>query len=290
MKAAMKTKASLIVHAKFSGEDVIQALSDVYPKGQDGDRFECLLPWGDARLMRLLGVLAAHGLKPSGPGPASPSDYHLAINRTYSRADLHEAAYLTFQSKTLLYDVRRDEDGTIRLRSDRLKSGLDLGSAKTTWLVVSDRVKGLMEHQGLVHAVFRQTRIDGPAGGATRRSEGAFWELTSDLILPPMGPPARFIHGRTGAEVPGDSDEPFIFREGVDIPGYYFLPTEPHYDEDALRSAGPFDLALTFEKIAGGYLGGLPICSQRFRRFCIDNSLEHKLYWTPVRVDRRSQA
>jgi len=286
----MKTKACLIVHAKFSGEDVVQALSDIYPKGRDGGRFECSLPWGNSMMMRLLEVLAAHGLKPTAPGPATPSDYHFAIDRTYGRSDLQEAAYLTFSSKTLLYVVKRDEDGTLRLRTDRLKRGLDIGSATQPWLVVSDRVKDLIEGSDLLHAAFRQVLIDRPADGATKRGAASFWELTSNLILPPMAPPARFIHGRTGAEVPADSAEPFIFREGIDIPGYYFLPPEPQYEEAALKSVGPFDLALTFEKIFGGDLGGVPICSQRFRQFCIDNALEQKMDWTPVRVHRRDEA
>jgi len=281
----MKTEAFLVVHAKFSGVSIVQDLGTAFPQGLDEDRFECRLPWEDERVTLLLERLTAHGLKPSGLRPSSPGDYHLAIERTYSRSDFESAAYLTFSSKTLLLNAIRDLDGVLRVKSDKIKSGMDMASTTRPWIVVSDRVKGLIEREGLIRASFREIRLDAPGSGSVRRGRHDFWELTSDLILPPMAPPCKFIHARTGEEVAGDSDESFVFREGLGIPGFFFLPPEPHYAEADLRSIGPFDLALTFERISGGYLGGLPICSQRFHQFCVANRLSQKMYWTPVRLN-----
>jgi hypothetical protein len=282
----MRTMAKILgINSRDVGEDIIAELGVIYPDGRDGDRFECQLPWEDDRVRSVIGCLAAHGFVPSsGRRRIASNEYWMQIERNYDRSDLDSASYLNLRAKVPFRSYTRSPEGLIQLDAEEVRTDADIAYASQPWTVVSGRLKDLIEREGLGRVVFRETQVVGPAR-LRDEYEGRFWELTSDLVLPPMSPCCKFFDAVTGEEVAGNSERPFVLREGLEAPDILYTPAEIVYDATAINTVGPFDLALTCETFGNNY-SRMIVASNIFYRFC--ESLGLDILWSPVRINKSS--
>ena len=81
----------------------------------------------------------------------------------------------------------------------------------SSWIVVSDRIKRLLEQTSLKHILIRETEV---TGKGRERFEGQFWELTSDLILPPLSPYCKLMNNDSWP-FHGDYDKGCHYKEGL---------------------------------------------------------------------------
>ena len=152
-------------------------------------------------------------------------------------------------------------------------------------MAVTNDLRLKLQQAKLSHLSFRETLIEDDEEAEERYSEGIkerpeildpFWELTSDLILPPMSPDSKFVD-HDGQPFTGDLSKGCFLYDG------FLHDPDPHYLAGSLDLASPFDLALTNERF-GNYEGvsyRRLIASKGFYNFCVSNHL--KMNWIPVR-------
>lgn len=284
----MKVVARIHLSLRDVPREVADGLGRIFPEGLAYGSFRSELPEEDPRTRQILEFLTGHGLSPwRGLRPHTKRDFSLNLERVYSRADIESAPLLELAPSAYAEGASRDEAGLLRLRPDReilrekggwfaLTRPPGLFLACADGLVVSDRLKTAIEAAGLRHVVFR------PVGATEGELPAPFWELTSDLVLPPLAKRCRFFDAIDGHEVSGDYSGPFVMREGGTFPELGYDPAECHYDAESLAAVEPFDLALGFEEYTGPN-SRLRIASQAFRLFCRKQKI--RVEWKPVRVD-----
>lgn len=120
------------------------------------------------------------------------------------------------------------------------------------------------------HVAFAPTTVVGDDAG---RYSGHYWELKTDLRLPPLSPACRLIDLDGSPYIAGES-RGCIVDDG-------FEPAELRYEAPRLSATSPFDLARTREPI--GEDRGMLVASKRFYDFC--QALNLPMDWIPVRID-----
>jgi hypothetical protein len=152
-------------------------------------------------------------------------------------------------------------------------------------LIVPDRTKRVLQHADLRRVVFHPTAL--VAGRTPEEREKViqwdkhaepWWELTSDLILPPLSPSVS-LFDQDGNPIRDD------FSNGCyAVEGQYSSPILSYRRSD-LQSIGGFDLAKTFEIFGakGSKDMRLFIASRKFYDFCKSNQIDAA--FTPVRVE-----
>jgi hypothetical protein len=226
----------------------------------------------------LLDYLEQHGCRPwMNKGRRGNNEYHLTLHRLYDEADYRAARYFNFNGLGF-HDLADAPSGTPVLQVDPgfLKKFLPFAMPHLFRVIVSDKLKGLMEAAKLKGAMFKPVEIVGR--GKEKFKEPA-WELTSNLVMPPLSK-ACMLEG-------DEAMRPY--EEGKDVycsvaSGHY-TRAEYHYNEKDIRPLEPFDVAVTHERLhrVEWNLRDL-VVSQRFYQFCH----EHKLKvedWFPVVVD-----
>src|SRR5206468_10103430 len=123
----------------------------------------------------------------------------------------------------------------------------DFAFSETFTHIVSSRFKNLLEKSAATkHLRFRPTILAREAYPEWEALDWAdvgppYWELTSDLLLPPLAPSCKMFD-QDGNPFTGDYSNGCYLIEGI-----YKLP-ELHYKASAIATAEPFDVALTLEK------------------------------------------
>ena len=169
-------------------------------------------------------------------------------------------------------------------RAGGIRPNVDIADATIgNGVVVSDRLRTRMEQAGFQHLVFRETTTNKPPKPPL---PGPYWQLWSDLILPPLSP-RMFLFGEKDQPYEriafdGDYEKNWFPREGEFPPDVLFFPMELRYEPGVLEALPPFDLALTRELIGSTSLRAL-VVSQRFYQFCAAEKLPMR--WLPVRTD-----
>lgn len=266
-------------------------LAEIYPEGDSSALFHLRLPEDDPRTQMVMEELRRSGWDSSTNKSASADSSHRywsAFWREYSHEDLVRCKWLLPLPLGSAIGLTRDVGGHIELDLTirGFPEGCDLAGTGNTWSVIPDRVKCQLEPLGLRHVSFRETVLndvrDGPgvplAWNDYPESE-PWWELSSDLVLPPMSPKmvildwnkSRVSRGYEGPCFLKDPDDPRVRYP------------EPHYRMDDLRSVGDWDLALTFERTAARDDARLLIASKRFYDAWWERGL--KADWVPVRLD-----
>lgn len=257
-------------------------LAAIHPGGVDAahGQLSCDLPMGDERVARLLACLEAHSYWAwNGRGAKVPGEISMRISRTYDRKDFQAAPALLLNPVSHVFSIEpRTDDGRLVVETRNLKPTVRLG-ATHYGLVVAAEIKEALEREGLVGLIFRPIEFRGLARAVADRS-ARFWELDSEVILPPLSPRMRFYHASGGAEVSGDGPPPFVYREGPDFPEINSEPPELHYTAESWADVPPFDLARTRERPLGDR--GIPIASPKLYRALA--GLKVSVAWVPVRV------
>jgi len=270
-------------------------LAEIYPDGFDSlGYFTVWLPSDDPRIVRIQHWLEVRNYRAWNKWTPRIRDveYDLTLVRKYDDADYDRAEYLELSpdiSDHTISDVDRDEHGRLRLRRKSVKSSkLDFGRAVLGYIVVPERVKTILEAQDLKHLAFKPTVAVKGIGLAEERctpmsweSVGIppWWELTSDLTLPPLSP-SMDLRDDLGNHVTRED----AAMGCVPKDGFYNHP-ELHYRRADLAQAERFDVARTFESFGPRSPIQRPsiIVSQRFYQTCARHGL--KTEWVPVRVD-----
>ena len=171
-------------------------------------------------------------------------------------------------------EPERNEQGRLQLVASNAKPSLKLFSVFPNWIVVSNKVRQLLESGQLIGLQFGEVVLKGKSVHA---SAEPFWELQSSLVLPKMANVHQFIHpGRTEPEpFQGDYSKIIMLNDPP------FNKGEVHYRQKDLAALGAFDIARTFEN----YVEPHPalVISQRLYQHC----LQHKINLSvdPVRID-----
>jgi hypothetical protein len=277
-------------------KSVYEKLCCIYPEGKRLRAWGCLLPQDDPRLNSIFELLNTAGYSPWTQTfrPKGPREYSAEWIREYSAADLDSANYFEPRPKAYPEDFRRFEDGQLHLgMKDFLEDGNDpsqltIALAGPSTIVVSSDLRDQIEPQGLTHIIFKPIVLVGQwiVDANPRSWEGfghPFWEMTSDLILPPLAASTPLVD-RTGKHYSGNpatgclSNERGLFSIKIS-------PLELHYAASLIHGVEPFDLGWTREQFGSApnpYNRSL-VTSRRFYNFCQLAKLN--IDWIPVRID-----
>lgn len=278
----MKINCDISTSFRHVGEDAIRDLALQVPDGLWVNKMGFTLRGScdDPRIERSLRFLKNRGCG-LWDGQYSPeggkNDYRITLIRKYSKHDYDACDFLVLDPNTYSEGLSRTSDGLIKLDHRKLKRKADFAKATPTWVVVSSRVKRLIEESPLKGISFRPTVLENYEGKHhrivpwDRVNCEPFWEIYSEQILPRMAP---WNDLREHPKTPGY----FSHREGL-----YLVP-EPHYRRSDVAALADSDLFGTHEMFdTGGDGGRMKIASRRFYLFCRAHEL--KVSWTPVRLD-----
>jgi len=278
----MKTLMLIALEEDEIGQALYEQIGRLYPEAKGGHYFGGQgLDWEDPRTQSVLNALKQDGFQPAtGLGPEKPGEFSMDLTRIYDVKDLDEADYLLPLPGRTFDDTARSPAGGLVLGVNRHSASINFGSS---WhgLIVSDDFKRLGEQAGLKRLVYRKVELVKPKTGTPR---GPYWELTSDLTLPPLAPQMSLVTD-AGEVFRGDYKEGCLLREGLTVPSVLYRPPELHFTASAMESLPDFDLALTRETFGGsGNLYRAHVCSRNFRNFC--RASRYRADWIPVRRDK----
>jgi hypothetical protein len=222
-------------------------------------------------------------------------EYEISLVREYEPSDFELVRYMEFWPDPVdaVSDEGRDEQGRLMLERPTLKkakhSGLDFASATLGRMLVLQPVRDLLTEGGFRHLAFRPTVLITGRGTRPRRHAPipweqfkvtpSWWELHSDLVLPPLSPSMDLRDWNGKPVQPGDCSNGCVPRDG------FYNHAELHYRRSDLARVGPFDAALTFEHRFANNAEDTrhTIVSKRFYDYCQAKGLKGR--WAPVRID-----
>jgi len=272
-------------------EKAFDELLRIYPEGKKYRAFNCTLPAHDPRLRAIQDLLAKSGLLPwlNRFQKHKPDEYLMDKERIYEPEELNSAEYLELVPSIFTEGLFRDDQGRIMIDSRELQPSAKFASTKLSWIIVPDRVKTLLEQSELHHVTFRPTAL---VGGPLAKDHKepipweiygeSWWELTSELVLPPLSRSVD-LRDADGQPLPHGSDD---FSNGCHRRDGLYLHPELRYRKQELQAVEPFDAALTFEPFGNK---GVPldwrvvVVSRRFREICLEQGWNTD--WVPVRIE-----
>jgi hypothetical protein len=267
----MKIKSILHLSLKDLGQSLFDEIITIYPDDSTERFFHCELCDDDPQLRTILDLLRANKFVPKSERPTEPSlkVFALEKERIYNTEDLNSAAYVR-PTATHDFDVEyRDNSGRIMLESTFMKGTRRVGFASMS-LIVSAVMRRKLEISGFLNLIFRPVLLD-------NKMTDDWWELTSELIMPPVSPPCEVIYFNSGKPFTGDYTQSLAVRENG------IKPTEFHYKQREILVLEPFDCGRTKECFGGAGVDRAFIISNRLYRFL--EREKAKLKWTPVRID-----
>lgn len=272
----MKATCHILVFQDRVSSNCFEALAAVFPQGKRGISFELKLPPDHPAIPKVIQVLQAHGLKmrPNASVPARKEFIDITYYREFEDSDLASAAFLETRAEQAVgYGFDRTENGQLRITTEYLTKRFRVASVGDS-VVATEPVRASMEKQRLEHLAFRRCQVVGD--GSEDYEDFPIWELTSDLVLPPLSPNCKLCDCSGGT----DYTNP---EKGCSVDDGLFLPTQYRYRASDLSAVGAFDAAHTREAM-GFQLKSHPlIVSQRFYQYC--QQQKFKLWWYPVIID-----
>ncbi len=260
-------------------QKALKTLLKIYPEGDRGRSFHCILNENDERLSKILKCLKDFGLFPRLSDESENESqngyrFRLEKERIYESIDFGLVNLFEPVAKISLETVkRRTSDGLLIVTSDFEGQPPQLGwvhePGKTTY-AVTHSIKLLMEQADLKGIQFFPAKVMGHKAKQVREQ---YWELVTNLRMPRLSPGLHLIDGIGGLYEDGKSHA-CIVKDG-------FTPAEMRYRSSDLAKLGPFDLARTHEPNGGK--AGTFVASKRFYDFCQAEKLE--IDWIPVRID-----
>lgn len=265
-------------------EPLFARLLQIYPEGfQLSHRgFFGQFSLSDQPTLRLLEILRNHGLRPRLPGSGAKRDNEclLRIYRVLDPADC-EACELLELHPHVAHEYGTRKNNRYCIHTSRWYRHADFSRSDGSSVVVSDRVRRLLDASDLRGFRFDSTTIeddtDRPIIDLSWDEIGEpWWELIPEHILPPMAPwmPFMDVHGN-----PIRADHPAAYHVRPAL-----MSTPCHYRRSDLALPPEFDVYGTHERFFRPVEHErVPIVSQRFYRFCVENNL--KCAFQPVRLD-----
>jgi hypothetical protein len=204
-----------------------------------------------------------------------PGTYFHEVNRHYDEDDYRSAEFLLLlRQHEIQREHERDPQGRLLLIASKARPSIKLGRIWANWIIVSNKVRKLLETQDFKGLEFGEVVLKGKSIHAAKEP---FWELKSSITLPVMANKDQFIH-------PGmDAPEPFQgnFSNIIMLHDPPYRTGEVHYRKTELAPMLPFDVARTFENFIEPHPA--LIVSQRLYQFCLKHKIP--LNVQPVRID-----
>ena len=271
------------------GEDLYQELQKRFPEHcTPGRNFLGGYPANHPRLREIMDFLASNGWHPSKGwfGKLGPTQYWLRIQRKYSKSDFDTFQYFIFGGGGSPWSGGGIPQSPHTVVSTKGMKPDDMRVVGLQRRVVPQRVRAIFESEGVRHVTFHPTLV--APGWPTDFSklltweemhEEPWWELRSDVVLPPLSPRCRL------SDLDGNDYNPDGPFRGLYVEEGNHENPEMHYRASDLAKLPEFDVALTRENLGAGNRDeiGTLVCSQRFRKVCQKHKL--KVGFWPVRVD-----
>jgi hypothetical protein len=270
--------------------ELVEELAAIYPEGRTGESwFRFDLIEDDPRLARILEWFDEHRIKPWSLGNRPrdrAAEYRLEHWRVYDPEDYVGVRHVRVVPQAKGNGLFRDDEGRIKVIEGGFPRRADIIRTPLSWLVVPERVKSAIVRELFRGVVFRPTVL---VGGHPSLSEmkpipwsrhgEPWWELTSDLVLPPMSPRMDLYDDQGEPVRNADCSRGCYAREGL------YVHPEYRYREEDLGRIEHFDFTRTAEVF--GRTGHVDtwryIASARFREFCVGHNW--RCDWIPVRID-----
>ncbi len=269
--------------------DLLEALCSIYPKGRTGSlghAFRATLPFSDPRVAKIEGILNdASYRRWDRLSESLDHEYVYQLSRVYDTADLKAAELLELHPPSeagVHYEWRRSFDTQLAVGKPSRHAIITV--ARHGCYAVKDDAKKRLDTENLRGVVFKPaiTRYsiddDEDDDDDLPDNDDVWWELTSDIVLPPLAPSMTLLH---------EDNTPFKgdFRKGCKRREGYYNHAELHYRRADIDAVGPFDLALTHEMFGGlpNQFDRLVVVSQRFYQACVKHRV--KTGFIPVRID-----
>lgn len=231
-------------------------------------------PTGNDVVQTFLEICKRNGLRRAMLSAAGCYGYY--VDRGYEKNDLEAAEFLLLlrQREIQRLEHERDAQGRPLLVASKAKPSIKIGRIWANWIIVSDKIRKLLETQDFKGLEFGGVVLKGTSIHA---SEEPFWELKSSITLPVMANRHQFSNPGMSASEPFQGD----FSKMIFIDDPPFNMGEIHYRRGELAPLLPFDIARTFEN----YMEPHPalVVSQRFYKFCVKSKIP--LNVQPVRLD-----
>lgn len=280
---------SLPLTERELGFEAFDGIRAIYPEGCSGASVALRLSMDDARLPKILRTIAKAGFdvrlwrNPAGDN----RDVVLQFVREYSGEEIDNFEYVEFpilKMDQISPDGGRRSEGSsdkiVLFASEARAAGSRMiAVSDVTAFLVRDPIKRAIEAAGLRGVGFRDVAVVGKRGPAivVQKEDDRWWELTCDVVLPPMSPRAQLLNRKKQPVPRGTSD-------GVWVSDGLLFPPEPRYLRSDLAVVGPFDAARTHEAPRGSAHRDRPlIVSRAFRR--IMEQFGVRIDWIPVHVE-----
>jgi hypothetical protein len=272
------------------GQVLVEELEQIHPSGSsfnsraNSKRFDLRLPSDDPRTLRVIERLARAGFTPwTNPfvNPL-PNQYSMKLEHVYGPSDFADVEYFVPVARIYSEGLTRATTGLIELDAGKVVPDADVAFSDLFKTIVSGRIKQILALATPRHLCFKPTVLTrkgyDDASISWQSIESPFWEVTSDLTLPPLASTCTLLNN-DGVECRGDFSNGCFLREGL------FTNPEPHYTRESIGAIPPFDAALSQERfgIAPQNEDRILIVSRRFREELLGAGIE--IDWTPVRID-----
>lgn len=285
---SMNVNARIMVGVTREQMDVLRAIC---PKGCKYETsFDVWLATSDATYEDVLSALRGWGYRQWDYAQAKEyqRDYELRLIRTYDASDWDQAEYLEPHIEAIdeIYHVGRDDNGRLILGGKDLVMEQDFEVTIFNEWVAPQRTREVLEKAGLEGLTFKPVVVetDRDASIASKTylhpdrdkppRGGPWWEIASDIKLPPVSPTMTLTDKKGNPLPPGDESVIYLAKEGS------YNHAELHLRRRDIERMEPFDIASTVERF---HVNPRLIVSNRFYRICSEHGL--KMNWTPVRLD-----
>lgn len=255
----------------------------------------CDMRSDDSRLLRILDEMASGGFTPwveMSRARNAAREYELTQYRKYDEDDWATCELLRLTPFEYPYPssddaevMERTVDGLARVAVEEIPPRVDFLRAEGASALVPERVRSVLEGAGLRGILFRPTvpiRVVDARAPIVDCSWNDFperwWELTSDVVLPPVSP-SMAIASLSGKPVIRGATSVCSVSDGT---GFFGHP-ELRYVRAELEALGPFDLAYSFEGPSPSGRDRAIVVSQRFYQACRKHNLS--VSWVPVHVE-----
>jgi len=214
-------------------------------------------------------------------------EYSFNRIRVYDDLDFAHAPLLRIFPEENVQNLEyRQSDGVLWLKAEHLKrqrhTFLVADGLTRAVPICSDTVKNQLESEKLSHLRFLPTVIvddeDSMIAARPNHDHHPWWEISSDLVLPPVSTFLLKKDVKTMQDVPREQAS----RVQLIEPGAPGL--ELHYFHSELTAIDSFDIALSYEWKYGGETDRYRIVSNRFYEIC--KKYKIKTSWIPVRIDQ----
>jgi hypothetical protein len=243
----------ILASRRLVGAEVIQQLAETYSTPKcDEVAYHVRVRDDSPEYAAIIKILNDAGCVPYRLGSKyGPGVYSHNANYEYEPEDYAQAfLYRAVCSRDMKHTFGRNQSGFIRIHRRQLKSKGDFLNAEFQ-MVVSDCLKQVLESHSFAGLAFRPTVL---VRGESRDSltelswedvrHHPFWELTSELTLPPLA--HRQMRG-------GDTRSPQSseWDQGVWHGGFRYDEGEydgrPGFLRESISEMEPFDFAHTYE-------------------------------------------